>query len=125
MMMLIDGLPPQVLGVKASGRVTHSEYREVLVPRAEAMIASGPIGLLYVIGKDFAGYENRALRDDGAFGIRHWRDFRRIAVVGDQNWVRKTVTLLQPFAPCEVRVYSRIELAAASAWVSGAEAADV
>lgn len=121
MMTLIDGLPRQVLGVRASGRVTHADYRDVLVPHAEAIIANGPINLLYVIGKDFAGYEIRALRDDGAFGIRYWRDFRRIAVVGDQSWVHATVTLLEPFSPCEVRLYSRIELSEASAWVSGCE----
>lgn len=125
MMTLIDGLPPRVLGVKASGRVTTADYRDVLVPHAEAMIANGPISLLYVISKEFAGYEVRSLRDDSAFGIRYWRDFRRIAVVGDESWLRATVTLFRPFDPCELRVYSRIELSAASAWVSGSEEADI
>lgn len=124
MITIIDGLPRQVLGVRASGKVSHGDYRDILIPHAEAMIANGPISLLYVIGKDFAGYELRALRDDGAFGLRYWRDFRRIAVVGDAAWVRATVTLFKPFAPCEVRLFSRLQLSAANAWVSGSEKID-
>jgi hypothetical protein len=118
MMTILDGLPPQVLGVKVSGKVTHADYRDTLIPHAEAMIANGPICLLYVLGKDFSGYEIGGLRDDSAFGIRYWRDFRRIAVVGDETWVRTTVRLLKPFAPCEVRQFSRLQLSAANAWVS-------
>jgi hypothetical protein len=124
MMTIIDGLPAQVLGVRASGKVTHSDYQKILIQNAEAMIANGPINLLYVIGKDFTGYELGALRDDGAFGIRYWRDFRRIAVVGDNAWVRATVTLFKPFAPCDVRLFSRLQLSAANAWVSGREKSD-
>jgi hypothetical protein len=121
MMTILDGLPPQVLGVRVSGKVTHADYRKTLIPHAEAMIADGPISLLYVIGKDFSGYELRTLRDDGAFGIRYWRDFRRIAVVGDESWVRATLALFKPLVPCEVRLFSRLQLSAANAWVSGRE----
>jgi stage II sporulation SpoAA-like protein len=118
MITILDGLPPQVLGVRASGKVTHTDYRDTLIPHAEAMIANGPICLLFVLGKDFAGYEVGALRDDGTFGMRYWRDFRRIAVVGDESRVRTTVSLLKPVAPCEVRQFSRLQLSAANAWVS-------
>ena len=33
MMKLIDGLPADVLGIEAAGKVTHSDYRDVLIPR--------------------------------------------------------------------------------------------
>ena len=58
------------------------------VPKPEAMMAKGPIKMLYVIGKDFAGFELEALWDDGAFGLRHWHDFSLIAVVADHAWMR-------------------------------------
>jgi hypothetical protein len=123
MLKLIRDLPPGTLGVEAAGKVTHEDYRSVLIPAAEAMMAGGPIRMLYVIGQDFTGYELGALWDDGAFGIRHWRDFTRVAVVGDQGWLRTAVTLFKPFFPCAVRLFRLAELSAARAWITGAEQA--
>jgi SpoIIAA-like len=120
---LIDGLPPTVLGVEASGRVTHEDYINILIPNAEAMLAKGPINMIYVIGGDFTGYELEALWDDGAFGLKHWYDFRRIAVVADHAWLRAAVTMFKPFFPHEVRLFRLTDLAAAKAWIIGAEGA--
>jgi hypothetical protein len=49
------------------------------------MMAKGPIKMLYVIGADFTGYELEALWDDSAFGVKHWHDFSRVAVVADPS----------------------------------------
>lgn len=121
MLKLIRDLPPGILGVEAAGKVTYEDYREVLIPAAEAMIGKGPIRMLYVIGQDFTGYEFGALWEDGAFGIKHWRDFRRVAVVGDQGWLRTAVALFRPFFPCAVRLFRLAELSLARAWITGAE----
>jgi enoyl-[acyl-carrier-protein] reductase (NADH) len=45
------------------------------------MMAKGPIRMLYVVGKEFTGFELEALWDDSAFGIKHWHDFSQIALV--------------------------------------------
>jgi SpoIIAA-like len=45
----IDGLPPDVLAVEAKGKVTHEDYQHTLIPKAEAMMAKGPIKMLYVL----------------------------------------------------------------------------
>lgn len=120
MLKLIEDLPPMVLGVEASGKVTHEDYRKILIPSAEAMLAKGPIKMLYVIGEDFIGYELEALWDDGAFGVKHWHDFSRIAVVADNTWLRAAVTMFKPFFPHEVRLFRLSDLAAAEAWITGA-----
>ena len=52
------GLPPDVMAIEASGKVTHEDYRDTLIPKAEAMMAKGPIKMLYVIGEDFTGFES-------------------------------------------------------------------
>jgi hypothetical protein len=57
-----------VLAIAALGKITHEDYRGTLVPRAEAMMAHSPIRLLYVIGKEFIGFELEALWEDGVFG---------------------------------------------------------
>ena len=74
MFKIIEGLPPDVMAIEASGNVTHKDYRDVVIPRAEAMMAKGPVRLLYVTGKDFTGFEPEALWDDSVFGLKHWHD---------------------------------------------------
>ncbi|MGA7326656.1 MAG: STAS/SEC14 domain-containing protein [Rhodomicrobium sp.] len=118
MLRLIEDLPPGVLGVEATGKVTHEDYKTILIPRAEAMIAKGPIKMLYVAGQDFEGYELEALWDDSAFGVKHWHDFSRVAVVADEPWLRAVITMFRPIFPCEVRLFRLSELAAARAWIT-------
>jgi hypothetical protein len=93
MMTVIDGLPADVLGIATSGKVTHSDYRDVLIPGAEAMMAKGPIKMMYVVGADVTGFALEAMWDDGMFGARHWREFSRVAVVTDHAWLRGAVSL--------------------------------
>lgn len=118
MLKPIEGLPADVVGFEASGQVTHEDYQKVLIPRAEAMMTKGPIRMLYVLGKDFAGYDLGALWDDSAFGIRHWRDFTRVAIVGDQGWLHAAVNMFKPLFPCDVRLFMLSELAEAKDWVA-------
>ena len=114
-------MPPDVLAIEAVGAVTHEDYRTILIPKAEAMMAKGPIKMVYVIGKDFTGYELEALWDDGAFGIKHWHEFKRIAVVTDQAWLRATVSMFTPLFPAEVRLFNLSEISAAKDWVIDAQ----
>jgi len=118
MLKVIEGLPSDVLGIEAAGKVTHADYRDVLIPRAEAMLAKGPIKMLYVIGNDVTGFELEALWDDGAFGIKHWREFGRVAVVVDHAWLRAALSLFSPLFPSEVRLFKVAELEDAKAWIS-------
>jgi stage II sporulation SpoAA-like protein len=117
MLKVITDLPPDVLGIEATGKVTHEDYRMVLIPTAEAMMAGGPIKMLYVAGKEFVGYELEALWDDSTFGLKHWRQFTRIAVVTDTVWLRAAVSMFCPFFPSEIRLFRLADLAAAKVWI--------
>lgn len=69
MFKMIEGMPLDVLAIEATGKVMHEDYQRMLIPRAEAMMAKGPITMLYVLDKEFTGFELEALWDNGAFGI--------------------------------------------------------
>ena len=124
MFKLIENLPPDVTGIEATGMVTHEDYKTVVIPKVEAMIAKGPVKLLFVAGEGFEGYELEALWDDAAFGVKHWHDFSRVAVVADQAWLRASVTMFRPFFPCEVRLFKLGDLAEANSWIAGAGKAE-
>lgn len=116
----IEGLPADVLAIEASGQITHQDYRDTLIPMAEGLVAKGPLRMLYVIGPDFTGFDLGALWDDGAFGIKHWRDFSRIAVVTDHAWMGGAVSMFKPFFHGEVRLFELAQLPAAKDWITGA-----
>ena len=67
MFKLIEGLPPDMMAIEAVGEVTHEDYRNTLIPKAEAMMAKGPIKMLYVVGSEFTGFDLEALWDDTEF----------------------------------------------------------
>lgn len=120
MFKFIEGLPPDVMAIEASGKVTHEDYRNTLIPKAEAMMAKGPFRMLYVIGKDFTGFELEALWDDSVFGIKHWHDLSRIAAVTDHAWTSAMVNMFKPFFHGEVLPFRLAELPAAKDWIAGA-----
>jgi hypothetical protein len=119
MLKFIGEMPPDVLAIEAVGQVTHEDYRDRLIPKAEAMMGHGPIKLLYLIGPAFSGFELGALVDDGRFGLQHWHDFSHIAVVSDHAWMKAMIVMFRPFFHGEVRLFSLAELAAAKDWIAG------
>lgn len=123
MFRFIKGLPRDVLAIEAMGKVTHEDYRNTLIPDAEAMMAKGPIRTLYVIGKEFTGFELDALWDDSVFGFRHWHDFTDIAVVTDHQWIGAVIGMFKPFFHGDVRQFGLSELPAAKNWISDAKGA--
>ena len=118
MLKLMQGLPSDVLGIEATGKVTHEDYKNILIPAAEAMMAAGPIKMLYVTNPTFSGYELEALWDDGAFGIKHWHQFNRVAVATDSPWLRAAITMFCPFFPSEFQLFKLSELDAAKVWIT-------
>lgn len=65
MLTFIEGLPEDALGIEAIGKVTHEHCRNILIPKAEAMMAKVPIKMIRVVGKQFTGYELAALWTTG------------------------------------------------------------
>lgn len=62
----------------------------VLIPAIDDAVAQyGKVALLMVLGEDFDGYTFGAAVDDARLGFRHISSFRRIALVTDNEWLRK------------------------------------
>ena len=113
---------PGLLGFALSGRVTHEDYADVLIPAIEQATAEGAKARVLVrFEPDFAGYDAHAVLDDTRLGVRHWRDFARVALVGAPRWVAVAMRLFAPFWPCEVRLFARDDEAEAWAWLAGEE----
>ncbi len=105
------------LFIKASGRLTDTDYKD-LTPRLEAAIDQhGPLRL-YVDMEDFEGWEMKAAWDDFAFGIKHWNDFERVALVGDKQWEEVSVKVIDMFSKGDFRFFDVSERGAAHDWIA-------
>lgn len=119
MFKIMQGLPKNVLGVEARGTITDDDYRTVLIPRANEMLEKFPsIKLLYVAGKDFKGYDARAVWDDALFGLRRRSRCSHVAVVTDTEWLRAATHFFSPFVSSSVKVFDLAGLAAAKIWIA-------
>lgn len=118
MLELIEDLPEDVLGIEAKGKVTHADYRDVLIPKVETMMAKGPVKILYVIGPDSEGFELEAMWDDASLGMRHLGDFGRIAVVTDASWMRAAISMFAPLFGAKFQLFKVSDLPAAKTWIA-------
>lgn len=118
MIEAIPGLPPDVVGLRAEGRVTKEEYAQQFMPRVEdALLAHGRVRVIYVLGADFDASSLAAIWQDGTLGLARLQSWERIAVVTEAGWMRDAVGTLGLMVPGEVRAFQGEELDAAIAWI--------
>jgi hypothetical protein len=115
MIELIDDLPRNVVGISVTGRVTKDECREILAPAiTKSLRWREKIRLYYELGSRFPG----SGWDDLDLGFEHATRCERVAIVTEIAWVRLTVKAIRFLIPGEIRVFDRIEAAAARAWIT-------
>jgi len=115
MIQIIDGLPDNVVGIIAKGRVTNSDCDKVLKPAMESTLKRhDKVRLYYEIGCRFPG----AAWEDLRIGIEHIPQWERVAVVTDVGWVRPTVNALRFLISSDVRVFTSFQAPEGRAWIT-------
>ena len=119
MISTLEGLPDNVIGFEATGKVTDDDYEDVLVPAIRNIRdAHLKIRLIYVLGEDFEGWSPGAMWEDAKVGLGDPRSWEKIAIVSDKDWLRHSVKALGWMMPGEVRVFALDELTAARDWAA-------
>jgi SpoIIAA-like len=116
----VEGLPPGVIGLRASGKVTAEDYKSVLAPTLdEALAGGGKLRLVYELGADYEGFESGGVWQDLRLGATHFNAFERMALVTDVDWMRHAANALGFLMPGEIKVFPLAERDAAAAWAAG------
>jgi hypothetical protein len=111
-------LPDGVIGFEASGEISASDYRDVVLPALARAFAGAEVRFVIVIDS-FKGMSGGALWEDLKVGFEHLRGWRRIAVVTDVEWVTHLTGLFGWMTPGETKVFPLDERDQAVAWVAG------
>jgi hypothetical protein len=113
MIQIIDGLPDNVVGIVARGRVTVEDCDKVLKPVMETSRKHDKVRLYYEIGSRIPG----AKWDDLRLGVGSLPQWERVAVVTDDGWVRHTVKALRFLIGSEIRVFTTSQAGDGLAWI--------
>ncbi len=105
--------------IKAVGQLTDADYKELMPKLAAAIKEFGPLRLL-VDMESFEGWDLEAAWDDFIFGVRHWNDFERIALVGDKRWEELAAQVMDKLTRGEIRYFDLDKRGEAYAWIEGA-----
>ncbi len=115
---VIEGLPRDVVAVRAVGIITAQDYRDTLIPLVEAKLEEHDrLKLLFVMGEDYTTFSGDAAWEDTKFDLKHLRDFARIALVTDMTWLARTAKLFIPIVPYKFKVFPMAELDEAKGWI--------
>ena len=124
MITLIENLPDHVVGVIGSGKINDHDYKTVFIPALEeALKKHRKINVLYVLGRDYAGFTAGAMWDDTKEGFLHLKSWGRVAVVCDSSLMRGMSKALGFILPLSVRTYNPEEIEIAKDWVCGKDPA--
>ena len=115
MMQVVEGLPDNVVGIAAKGRVTNEDCNKVLKPLMETSLKRhDKVRLYYEIGCRFPG----AAWEDLRLGIENIPQWERVAVVTDVGWVRHTVNALRFLIASDIRVFTSFQAPEGRAWIT-------
>ncbi len=116
MLIILPESAGKTVGVKAVGKLTDADY-ETFVPQVEAILArEGKLKLLMDL-TEFEGWEWQAAWDDFAFGLKHWNDIEKMAIVGDARWEELTAKIGDKLMSADVKQFPSAEIEAAWTWV--------
>lgn len=119
MIELLNDFPDSGIGVRAAGKVSRQDYEDVVVPAIEHMIeSSGKINFLLLLDTPLSNYSVGADFKDILIGLQYYKHWRKIAIVSDEEYVRKFVVGINYPLPGETKAFTVSELEEAKSWVT-------
>jgi SpoIIAA-like len=119
MLKLLEGLPDNVLGVSAEGKITGTDYKTVLIPAIEKKLKEHKkIRMVYNLGSSFTGFDLSAMLDDAKMGMKHLSAWDRIALVSDHEMINTFAKFFGHMLSCELRIFKNADMEEAKKWIS-------
>ncbi len=102
------------LSLKVSGKLTHEDY-EVITPMIDSALegVTQPRIKALVDFREMAGWELRAGWDDFRLGLKHGREFEKIALCGNKGWQEKAARIGSWFISGEAKFFESLDEALA------------
>lgn len=119
MLTKMNDVPPHVAGFLATGHINKDDYEKVLLPELERIDkAHGHLHYLMVLETPVKNFSLGAWMEDAWAGIRHFRGWKKIAIVSDEHAVKKITDKFEWAVPGKSKGFKLSELEEAKKWVA-------
>lgn len=117
-------MPAGTIGFRITDELSDADYADVLTPALREAAGAGDVRLLLVAdeGFDLGTLKSRfeELRSDPELDLGHSKDWRRVAVAADANFIyRAAFPALSQLVPVDVKLFGFDAVDEAKAWVVG------
>ena len=104
------------ISLKADGKLTHQDYEKItsLLDSELRNVETPELNILFD-GSAFKGWELQAALDDFKLGLEHAHEVNKIAIYGDQLWLKMFTNVRACFIPASVKYFENLD--DASTWV--------
>ena len=122
---MIEGLPEDVIALRALGIITAEDYRDTLVPLVAAKQKThDKLKCLIVLDEDYTTYSGDVVWSDTKFSLTHTTTFSRIALVTDILWMKRTARLFMALMPFAFEAFPLLDLEKAKDWMRQVKTGD-
>lgn len=98
------------LKMKAVGKLTHQDY-EIITPMIDNAVLNVEAPEIKALfdGTEFEGWELRAAWDDLRLGLKHGKEFSKLAIVGNKPWEKYLSKIADWFVTGEVAYFEKYQ----------------
>jgi hypothetical protein len=98
------------LRISVKGTLTHKDY-EKMIPMVENALVGIKEPKIKVLldAREFDGWDMRAAWDDFKFGLKHNKEFTKLAFVGNKKWEAYSIKISNWFMSGEMKYFENID----------------
>lgn len=113
----IDFKQDNVVGIHVDGKITESEFEDIANSCEEKLSEHDQLRL-YAELKSYGGMAPAAVLKDIKFGIKHWHQIEREAIIIEQKWMQKIADAADILFPnIDVKAFPVEEKKWAKKWI--------
>lgn len=118
-MHIIDNLPTNVVGFRATGEVTENDFTHLVIPQVKAQVEkAGKLNYMLILDTSVKNFTTGAWLKDAILGIKNLTKWNRAAIVSDSTIIRKFTDIFSFFMPGEFKGFEHKELKDAIHWTA-------
>jgi hypothetical protein len=119
MLTKIEDVPSHVAAFKATGKVDKHDYDNILVPELEKKDKEhGHLHMLMLLETPVKNFTLGAWLEDAWMGLKHFRGWKKIAIVTDERAVETFTNKFSFVIPGEAKGFKLSEFETAKQWVA-------
>lgn len=119
MITLLNDLPENVVGFRATGDVTETDFKETVMPNVQKLIdKTDKLNYMLVLDTSIKNFTAAAWWQDALLGVKHLTKWNRAAIVTDVEGIRIFTDIFSVVIPGEFKGFKHEDYQEAVDWVS-------